>query len=173
MKKELKTIVRLNKIVRLNDSKYGNPRYAIYFKDKSTEEFYGKTELDGSIGYKMSTRYEGMIAIIKYHRTKTGNIVITDINNEELEEVYSRKRKEIYNKKEFTRKVINEIVRNYGYSMAEYINDRITHEEYIYLYIAPISIRNNYTVHEYIDRICVTADSEEGMITDLYKYLKH
>lgn len=172
MKKELKTIVRLNKIVRLNNSSYGNPRYAVYFEDRGNEEFYGKTESNGSIGYKISTRYEGMIAMIKYHRTKTGNIIITDINDRELEEVFSKRRKEIYSKKEFTRKVINEIVRNYGYGMAEYIYERTTHEEYINLYIRG-SYSDNCNEYIYIDRICVTADSEEGMITDLYKYLKH
>lgn len=172
MKKEIKTIVRLKKIVRLNNSSYGNPRYEVYFENKSNEEFYGKTELNGSIGYKISKRYERMIALIEYHRTKKGNIIITDINNRELEEVLSKRIKEIYSKREFTRKVINEIIKNYGYGNAEYIYERTTHEEYINIYIRG-SYSDNCNEYIYVDRIYVTGDSEEGMISDLYKYLKH
>lgn len=66
------------KLVRLNNSVWGNPRYLVTIKDEIGNYFYAKTASNASCGYSIDNYY-GKKTLFHYHITKAGNNIIDDI----------------------------------------------------------------------------------------------
>ena len=66
-------------IIRLNNSKYGNPRYHIIGKDYKGNIISGKTLSDSSLGYACGSHWKGKHVKLDYHKTKKGNIIFDRI----------------------------------------------------------------------------------------------
>lgn len=67
------------KLVRLNNSVLGNPRYLVTVKDEAGFCFYAKTASDASCCYSIANYY-GKKKLFHYHITKAGNNIIDDID---------------------------------------------------------------------------------------------
>lgn len=74
--KTLTKTFRINRVTRLNNSYYGNPRYELSLEDEN-DAYVAKTCTDGAVGYTISYTWEGREATLKYHYTRTGNIIVT------------------------------------------------------------------------------------------------
>lgn len=67
------TIVALK---RLNNSIYGNPRWALTLMNESGELYHAKTANNSSAGYVLGYTSEGQNYSMQYHYTSNGNMII-------------------------------------------------------------------------------------------------
>lgn len=84
MAKSIKVCGRLDRIIRKGVSYYGNPHYWIVVVTTEGEVIYGKTCVNGAIGYGLTNGGVGENAIIKewtYHETRTGNIIFDFVSD--------------------------------------------------------------------------------------------
>lgn len=68
---------KITRITRLYNSCSGGPRYEVKLENGS-ESYVAKTGSDYAVGYFISYSWEGRMAMIKYHFTKKGNMIIDD-----------------------------------------------------------------------------------------------
>lgn len=66
-------------LTRLNNSYYGNPRYAAVIESSTGYESNAKTKTDAALGYMIQ---EGRTYVFSYHVTRTGNIILEKIVRE-------------------------------------------------------------------------------------------
>lgn len=68
---------KITRITRLNNSYYGNPRYELRLEDEN-DSYIAKTGSDYQVGYTIYWTWEGRTAMIEYHFTKNGNMIVND-----------------------------------------------------------------------------------------------
>lgn len=78
----MKELLRIKKVIRQNNSIYGNPRWYIEAYNEKGELIKGKTENNGRIGYLISGWDEEHFKVMEYHITKKGNVIFTDIEKQ-------------------------------------------------------------------------------------------
>ena len=84
MAKRVKVYGRLDRIIREGVSYYGNPHYWIKVVTTEGEVIYGKTCVNGAIGYGLTNGGVGENARIRewtYHETRTGNIIFDFVSD--------------------------------------------------------------------------------------------
>lgn len=75
----MKTTQQQFKIValkRLNNSIYGNPKWALTLTDESGELYHAKTASNSSAGYVLGYTSEGKTYTMQYHYTSNGYMII-------------------------------------------------------------------------------------------------
>ena len=66
-------------VERLNNSYYGNPRFALVVRDMDSSYMRGKTASNAMIGYEFTMNMVGKTLTMEYHRTKAGSIIFDRI----------------------------------------------------------------------------------------------
>lgn len=64
-------------------SYYGNPSYWVWFRDADNNFHSGYTGSNCACGYGVRNFKDGDKVIVKYHYTKGGNCIVTDLRNAE------------------------------------------------------------------------------------------
>lgn len=77
--KKMNETFKVLELTRLNNSYYGNPRYAAVIESSTGQESNAKTKTDAALGYMIQ---EGRTYIFDYHVTRTGNIILEKIVRE-------------------------------------------------------------------------------------------
>lgn len=76
--------MKIEQVIRLNNSYYGNPRFEIIATQKEIGNILvARTASNAMIGYEISPYSEGHTYIIKYHITKNNNIILDRVIREE------------------------------------------------------------------------------------------
>lgn len=72
----------ISRIDRLNNSSFGNPRWAVELFNNDVWpqwEVVMKTANNSRVGYKLCEQYVGQRVLVYYHSTRIGNMIIDDI----------------------------------------------------------------------------------------------
>lgn len=132
----MKEWVKIVDCERLNNSVNGNPRYKVWVETKD-KNFRMKTQSDGVVGYKFSHNMVGSAKFIHFHETKSGNYVMTDIEDSKKWTVwysmgcsndrYYFKDRETY--KQFCREVFGYKDEDFMYDCERYVTCHYRDEE--------------------------------------------
>lgn len=86
--------LKVESINTLKNSYVGNPRYEITGVDEDGERWVGKTETNGALAYRITSRMEGNTYVFTYHTTRNGNIVFTDFDRSVSDSLRHRMRRD-------------------------------------------------------------------------------
>ena len=79
--KEIKVRGRIISTRYKSTSYYGNPKYFVSFKNEETDEvLWGETANNAACAYGIENSEFKKAAVITYHVTRTGNIIVDYIN---------------------------------------------------------------------------------------------